>query len=297
MRFVNVGIMAMIVTGFATQHLIRQSAKEFPSVTTAIMQDSTPKALTALSCISGQRIVIAVSPVQIPYVAGRILKRSGSMVPFFYTTVNPFNPRIPWVQMTVVDNTRIDDLTNEFRKTIGEVLDSVDLQKSLLTRTEQIIKPRISCETTFLKMTLEKPETFLPSDRVLVISFYSTFTGSPVVFTGYLSVTVMTGKNATDLAKRADESGKIMDEMKKLEPYVLVYNKMPDIDKLKQYAELARKLQVGLTPYIDAAGTVNYTSPGRSTDQWLANGGTMTTKEIFAAMDRLIGDMAEILFK
>jgi len=289
--------MAMIVTGCANKHFVRPSVKEFPPVTTAIMQDAKPKALAALSCSSGQRIVIAVSPVKAPYMAGRILKRSGSMIPSFYTTVNPFNPHIPWVQMTMVDNTKIDDLTNEFRKTIGEVLGPVDLQKLLLTRTEQIIKPRVSCETTFLKMTLEKPETFLPSDIVLVISFYSTFTGSPVVLMGYLSGVVMTGKNATDLANRADESGKIMDEMQKLEPYVLVDNKIPDIGKLNQYAELARKLQVGLTPYIDAAGVINYTSPGRSTDQWLANGGVMTTKEISAAMDRLIGEMAGILFK
>ncbi|MFZ2634287.1 MAG: hypothetical protein WA081_04230 [Desulfosalsimonadaceae bacterium] len=269
----NVGIIALIVSSCATPPPIRQTA--------------APRALAALSCGEGQRIVIAVSPVESPDVAG-IFKRSWSSYLSDFGLVG---------KVISTAHSPIDDLTPEFKKAIGAVLGPVDLQQQLLAQAEQVIKPRTSCETVFLPTTWEKPAVFRPSDRVVVMSFYFIFTRGRPTIMGYLNATVMTGKNAAELAKRADELGKIMEEMKKLEPYVRVTDKQrPDLGKLKQYAALSQKLGDGLTPYIDGVGTVNYTSPGHSTDEWLANGGAVMTQELAAIMDRLIGDVAGILF-
>jgi len=289
-QIVNVGIIAMIAAGCATPH-------------------ATPRALAPLSCGAGQRIVIVASPVESPDVAS-IIKRSGSMhfVPFI--TPNPFNPRTPWLQTAIFSDVKFENVTPEFKKAIRAVLVSVDLQQLLLARAEQVIKPRTSCDTAFLPTTWEKPATFRPSDRVIVISLYSKFASKfivdPPVFMGYLSAMVMTGENAAELAKRADETGKIMEEMKNLEPYVKVepsgiissvLTSPVRLGKLEQYRALGQKLGAVLMPYIDGAGTMNYTSPGHSSDEWLANGGAVTKQEISAVMDRLIGDVAGILLK
>jgi hypothetical protein len=292
---VNVGIIALIVASCATPPPIRQSARGLPSVTAATGQAAAPRALAALSCGAGQRIVIAASPVESPDVAGIKQEQGWSWL----SQINPLVFPLPSLvgKLVTLALPPAEDLAPEFKKAIGAVLDPVDLQQLLLARAEQVIKPRTSCDTAFLPTTWEKPAAFRPSDRVVVIGFYLIFLGGRPTVTGLLSATVMTGENAAELAKRADVSGKIMEEMKKLEPYVRVYDKPPDFGKLKQYAALAQKLGAGLTPYIDGAGTVNYTSPGHSTDEWLANGGAVTTKEIAAVMDRLIGDVAGILFK
>ena len=280
---VNVGIIALIVAGCATPPPIRQAA--------------APRALAALSCGAGQRIAFAVYTVESPDVAG--IKRE-----LWWSALSSINPLVfplPSVvgKMVNLAYPPVEDLAPEFKKGIGALLSPVDLQQLLLARAEQVIKPRTSCDTVFLPTTREKPAAFRPSDRVVVVGFTFMFTGYPPVVMGYLHATVMTGENAA-AAERAmlanDESWKIMEEMKKLEPYVRVTDKRPDLGKLKQYEALAQKLGAGLTPHIDGAGTVKYTSPGHTTDEWLANGGALTTQEIAAVMDRLIGDVAGILF-
>lgn len=286
---VNIGIISLIVAGCASSPLMPQSAKELSSVAAATGQVAAPKALTALSCSSGQRIVIAALPVRSPVVLGIKQKRWWSDLVVLKTS------RVGQLALLALPSDK--DLTPEFRESIGAMLQDVDLQQLLLARAEQIIKPRSSCYTAFLPTTLDDPAAFNSSDRVVVIKFYFSLTGNqPVLWSG-LSALVMTGENAAELAKRSDEFEKIMDEMKKLEPYVLVYDRRPDLDKLKQYVELAQKLKANVTPYIDESGMVNYTSPGHSTDEWLANDGAAMTKEIAAVMDRLIGDVAGILFK
>lgn len=291
----NVGIMVLIVAGCAGSPLIPQSARELSSITAVDKQTEAPKPLAALSCSTEQRIVIAASHVESPDVAGIANRSLLDFLPSIPMAI-PTGPHIynlAWI-------TSPKDLTTEFKKAIGEVLGSVDLQRLLLAQAEQVIKSRSSCNTTFVPTTLEKSPAYNSSDRVVVISLYFMFMGhlaSPPSIMGYLSAMVMTGESATELTKHTDETKKIMEEMKELEPYVRVIGKMPDTGKLKQYAALAKKLGASLTPYVDGAGTVKNESPTHTTDEWLANDGAIAKQEIAAMMNRLIDDVAGILFK
>jgi len=250
-------------------------------------QATVPPPLAALSCDVGQKIVIAVYPVESPDVAD-ITKPSWSSCLSGFGLIG---------KAIDLAHSPIDDLTPEFRKAIREVLGPVDLQQLLITRAKQVIKPRTSCETDFLPTTWEKPAAFHPSDKIVVIGFYFIILGGRPTVRGYLSAVVMTGENATKLTERATELDRIMEEMKKLEPYVRATDKRPDLGKLKQYSALARQLGTGLTPYIKGAGTMNYKSPDHSTDEWITNDGAVIKQEITAVMDQLIGDVSTILFK
>jgi len=295
----NVGIMVLIVAGCAGSPLIPQSTRELSSITAVDKQTESPKPLAALSCSAEQRIVIAASHVESPDVAGIANRSWLDFLPSIPMAI-PTGPHIYNLAWITSPKSSPKDLTTEFKKAIGEVLGSVDLQRLLLAQAEQVIKPRSSCKTTFVPTTLEKSPAYNSSDRVVVISFYFMFMGhlaSPPSIMGHLGVTVMTGESATELTKHTNETKKIMEEMKELEPYVRVIGKMPDTGKLKQYAALAKKLGASLTPYVDGAGTVNYESPTHTTDEWLANDGAIAKQEIAAMMNRLIDDVAGILFK
>jgi len=294
---VNVGILALIVAGCASSPLIPQSARELASITADAKQAEALKPLAALSCSPGQRIVIVASPVESPYMAA-IANRS--WLDFLPSVPSPIPIGHYNVLLITSPKSSPKDLTTEFKKDIEEMLGSVDLQQLLLLQAELVIKSRRSCETTFLPTTLEKPAAYSSSDKVVVIMFYFSFMGhlaSPPSILGVLSTTVMTGENATELTKHADEAKKIMEEMKELEPYIRVTSKIPDTGKLKQCVELGKKLAAGLNPYIEGTGTVTYESPTHTTNEWLANDGAVAKQEIAATMNRLIGDMARILFK
>ncbi|MDO8501782.1 MAG: hypothetical protein Q7S20_08055 [Gemmatimonadaceae bacterium] len=257
---------------------------------TAIGQTATPKPLSVLSCGAGQRIVIAASPVKSPNAAG-VYKHSGSS--------GVSGPGLVGIIIRLVDPPRFDDVTPEFKTAIGAVLDPVDLRQLLLARAEQVIKPRTSCETVFLPVTWEgeEPAAFRPSDRVVAISLSFLFIGERPAITALLAVSVTTGENIAETDKRAPEIRKIVEEINQLKPYFPVYNKQPDVAKLTQLAALTQKIVAIVMPYVDQSGTVNYKSRGHSTKEWLANRGALTTQEIAAAMDRLMDDLAGILFK
>jgi hypothetical protein len=289
---VNVGIMTLIVAGCATAAPVRQSARGRPSTAAATGQTAAPRALAALSCGAGQRI-------ESPDVARIRRVRWWSVMNEIYPFVFPLPSLVGTV--ATLAHPPIEDLTPEFRKSIGAILEGVDLQQLLLSRAEQGLEPRPPCETAYVATSWDKPDGFQPSDKVVGIGFYFIFTanvlqGRPTV-TACLSAMVMTGENAAELAMRAAESGKILEEMKKLEPYVRVYDRRPDLGKLRQYAALSQKLGAGLTPYIDGAGTFQQDSPDHSTDEWVADGGKLAIQEIAALMDRLLAELGQALFK